>query len=97
MDEQQDTVHSDSSHQNGTSVQDINLDEQKWTDKGNAAAQEGNYEAAAEAFQHAVDANPNDSRARYNLALAKQLLDDAEVASAGYRRSIDIDQQLVEA
>ena len=97
MDEQQDIAHSDSSHQNSTGVQDINLDEQRWTDKGNAAAQEGNYEAAAEAFQHAVDANPNDARARYNLALAKQLLDDAEVAIAGYRRAIDLDPQLIEA
>ena len=97
MDEQQDTVQSDTSYQNGSGMQDINLEEQKWTDKGNAAAQEGNYEAAAEAFQHAIDANPNDARARYNLALAKQLLDDAEVAIAGYRRAIDLDPQLIEA
>src|SRR5256712_10485081 len=97
MNEQQDTVNSDSGNQNGTGLQDINLDEQKWTDKGNAAAREGNYEAAAEAFQHAVDANPNDARARYNLALAKQLLDDAEVSIAGYRRAIDLDPQLIEA
>src|SRR2546430_14518025 len=97
MNEQQDTVNSDSSNQNGTGLQDINLDEQKWTDKGNAAAREENNEAAAEAFQNAVDANPNDARARYNLALAKQLLDDAEVASAGYRRAIALDPKLIEA
>src|SRR5438132_11931873 len=97
MDEQQDVINSDSASQNGAGVQEPDLEEQKWTDKGNAAAREGNYQAAAEAFQHAVDVNPNDARARYNLALAQQLLDDAEVASAGYRRSIDIDQQLVEA
>src|SRR5215471_2628235 len=97
MDEQQDTVESNSSQQNGTGAQDITIDEQKWTDRGNAAAQDGDYEGAAEAFQHAVDANPNDARARYNLALAKQLLDDAEVAIAGYRRAIDLDPQLIEA
>src|SRR6266702_6529514 len=97
MNEQQDTVNSDSSNQNGTGLQDINLDEQKWTDKGNAAAREGDYEAAAEAFQHAVDVNPNDARARYNLALAQQFLDDSESAIAGYRRAIDLDPQLIDA
>jgi len=97
MDEQQDTVNSDSTTQNGTGVQDSYLEEQKWTDKGNAAAREENYEAAAEAFQHAVDANPNDARARYNLALAQQLLRDTEIAIAGYRRAIDLDPQLIDA
>src|SRR5690348_16318049 len=95
MDEQQDT--GNSTNQNNTGVQDPNLEEQKWTDKGNAAAREENYEAAAEAFQHAVDANPNDARARYNLALAQQLLGDTEIAIAGYRRAIDLDPQLIDA
>src|SRR5574340_177202 len=97
MDEQQDIVQSDTSHQNGTGAQEFNLEEQQWTDRGNAAAQEGEYEAAADAFQRAVDTNPSDARARYNLALAKQLLDDKEVAIAGYRRAIDLDPQLIEA
>src|SRR2546421_319195 len=54
---------------NGTSEQPANLDEQMWTDKGNAAAQAGDYETAAEAFEQAVEADPTNARARYNLAL----------------------------
>src|SRR5436305_513583 len=38
MDEQQDTVPGDSSYQDGNGVQGINLDEQTWTDRGNASA-----------------------------------------------------------
>ena len=41
MDEQQDTVPGDSSYQDGNGVQGFNLDEQKWTDTGNAAAGNG--------------------------------------------------------
>jgi len=58
------------------SVASSDQSEQEWTDKGNAAAQEGDYEAAAEAFEQAVAANPNDARARYNLALAHQYLEE---------------------
>src|SRR6266516_4178116 len=74
-----------------------NQTEQEWTDKGNAAAQQGDYEAAAEAFEQAIAANPNDARARYNLALAQQYLGDSELAIAGYRRAIDLDPQLIDA
>jgi tetratricopeptide (TPR) repeat protein len=70
---------------------------QEWMDKGNAAAQEGDYEAAAEAFERAVIATPEDARTRYNLALAHQYLGDAELAIAGYRRAIDLDPQLIDS
>src|SRR5579884_1078433 len=68
-----------------------------WTAQGNAAAQRGDYEAAADAFANAVDENPDDGRARYNLALAQQYLGDAESAIAGYRRAIDLDPGLIDA
>ena len=97
MDEQRNMANGDNASQNGTERQDLNIEEQEWTDKGNAAAQEGDYEAAAEAFQHAVDINSNDARARYNLALAQQFLSDYETAVAGYRRAIDLDPHLIDA
>src|SRR5947207_5037234 len=81
----------------GAKLQSGNADEQEWTDKGNAAAQQGDYEGAAEAFEQAVAINPSDARARYNLALAQQYLGDSEIAVAGYRRAIDLDPQLIDA
>src|SRR5947209_11981211 len=78
-------------------TQESNLAEQQWTDKDNAAAQQDDYEGTAEAFEQAITANPNDARARYNLALAQQYLGDSELAIAGYRRAIDLDPQLIDA
>ena len=82
---------------NGTAPQSGNFAEQEWTDKGNAAALQGDYEGAAEAFEQAILANPNDGRVRYNLALAQQYLGDSELAIAGYRRAIDLDPDLIDA
>ena len=62
---------------NGTLQQASNPEEQAWTDKGNAAAQSGDFESAAEAFEQAVLISPDDARARYNLALAQQYLGDS--------------------
>ena len=81
----------------GVPVHFVSRQDQEWTDKGNNAAQSGDYATAAEAFEQAVTANPDDARARYNLALAQQYLGDAELAVAGYRRAIDLDPQLIDA
>src|SRR5258706_433603 len=97
MDDMQSLDNDDTTSRNGTTAQSPDLAEQEWTDRGNVAAQQGDYEAAAEAFEHAVEANPSDARARYNLALAQQYLGDAESAVAGYRRAIDLDPQLIDA
>ena len=94
MDEMQEEKTNNS---NGTSPQASDPEEQAWTDKGNAAAQRGDFESAAEAFEQAVLISPDDARARYNLALAQQYLDDSELAIAGYRRAIDLDPQLIDA
>ncbi len=57
--------------------------------EGNRAAESGDFEAAEEAFEAAVAADPRDARARYNLALARQNLGDPEGAITSYmRRSI---------
>src|SRR5437016_6458657 len=97
MDEMQSLDNNKTNSPNGDATQSPDLGEQEWTDRGNAAAQEGDYEAAAEAFEQAVAANPNDARARYNLALAHQYLGESELAIAGYRRAIDLDPQLIDA
>src|SRR5215469_6867999 len=100
MDEMQNVEDDGSASPNGTSTQMQSQEEQAWTDKGNAAVQEEDYEAAVEAFEQAVEANPSDARARYNLALALQYRrqeGDSELAIAGYRRAIDLDPELIEA
>jgi len=97
MDEMQSLDNGDKGSSNGVAPKSPDLGEQEWTDRGNTAAQQGDYEAAAEAFEHAVEANPTDARARYNLALAQQYLGDSESAVAGYRRAIDLDPQLIDA
>src|SRR5258708_9042235 len=97
MDENQNAANADTTSQNGIGAQAPNQLEQEWTDKGNAAAQDEDYERAADAFQKAIDANPTNARARYNLALAQQFLGDSESAVAGYRRAIDLDPQLIDA
>lgn len=74
-----------------------NADLQALLDTGNAAAEQGNFEEAAEAFESAVEADPTNARARYNLALAQQNLGDLEGAVATYLRSIQLDPNLIEA
>ncbi|HLL80052.1 MAG TPA: tetratricopeptide repeat protein, partial [Ktedonobacteraceae bacterium] len=85
------------SSQNGVAGESVNQQAQEWTDKGNSAAEAGDYETAAEAFERAIEANPGDGRARYNLALAQQYLGDLENAISGYQRAIDIDPGLIDA
>src|SRR5581483_7732550 len=96
MDDQQD-MHNPNAGHNGLASEEPGPEEQEWTDKGNAAAQEEDYATAVEAFEHAVALNPNNARSRYNLALAQQLQGDTESAVAGYRRAIDLDPQLIDA
>ena len=102
MSENSDKIKTSNSKNNAMPVHFVSRDklndnEQAWTDKGNAAAQRGNYEDAADAFAQAVSLSPDNARARYNLALAQQYLDYEETAVAGYRRAIDLDPQLLDA
>lgn len=66
-------------------------------DQGYQAAQDSDYEAAAEAFEGVIEADPANARARYNLALAQQNLGDLEGAVATYLRAIQLDPNLIEA
>lgn len=79
-------------HQGGA-----NLEAQTFLDQGNEAVEAGNYEDAAEAFEHAVEIDPANPRARYNLALAQQNLGDLEGAVATYLRAVQLDPNLIEA
>ena len=83
----------DSTNQHDATAPEV----QAFIDKGNEAAQEGDYETAAEAFEHAIETDPSHARARYNLALAQQNLGDLEGAVATYLRSIQLDHNLIEA
>jgi Flp pilus assembly protein TadD len=67
MDEMQEGKNIDNKTNNSIPVHFIGRNEQDWTDRGNAAAQQGDYEAAVEAFEQAVTANPNDARARVTI------------------------------
>src|SRR5690242_13864036 len=96
MDDRDNLYHINAS-QNGLAGGEPGPEEQKWTQKGNDAAEEEDYASAAEAFQHAVAINPGNARSRYNLALAQQFQGDTEDAIAGYRRAIDLDPELIEA
>src|SRR5437879_2949842 len=101
MDKTQHGDANDNGNRDATSLEGENMklspEEQSWTDQGNAAAQKEDYESAAEAFERAVEVNPDNARSRYNLALAQQFLNNAELAVAGYRRAIDLDPGLIEA
>ncbi|HEX7735206.1 MAG TPA: tetratricopeptide repeat protein, partial [Ktedonobacteraceae bacterium] len=96
MDDKQ-HLHDLDASQNGLVNMEESPEEQEWTQKGNTAAEEEDYDTAAEAFQHAVAINPNNARSRYNLALAQQYQGDTEEAIAGYRRAIDLDPELIVA
>lgn len=73
------------------------VDVQTLIDQGLQAAQDENFEDAAELFGQAVDVDPANARARYNLALAQQNLGDLEGAVATYLRTLQIDPNLIEA
>jgi tetratricopeptide (TPR) repeat protein len=72
-------------------------DIQALIEQGVTAAESGDYDLAAETFEKAVEQDPANSRARYNLALAQQNLGDLEGAVATYLRAIQLDPDLIEA
>jgi len=68
-----------------------------WQAQGLKALDEKRFDAAAEAFQKAVDSDPKDYSALFNLALAKSLLQkDAEAISA-YQKVLELKPGLYEA
>ena len=73
------------------------LDFQAAMEAGLQAADAEQYDEAAQYFEQAIEQDPTNARARYNLALAEQNLGDLESAVATYRRAIQLDPNLIEA
>jgi tetratricopeptide (TPR) repeat protein len=68
-----------------------------FTGDGLKALDAGQYEAATEAFRHAVAADPADYGAHFNLALAYGLLGRDEDGIAEYRKALELKPGLYEA
>jgi Tfp pilus assembly protein PilF len=64
---------------------------------GLKALEEGNYEAAAQAFGKAIAADPADYFAHFNLAMAYSLLHKDAEGIAEYRRTLELKPRLYEA
>jgi tetratricopeptide (TPR) repeat protein len=68
-----------------------------WQAQGFKALDEKRYDAAAEAFQKAVQADPKDYGALFNLALADSLLRKDPEAIAAYQKVLELKPGLFEA
>src|SRR5580704_15561959 len=65
--------------------------------EGSKALDEGRYEAAAQSFVKAVEADPNDYTAHFNLALAYGFLHKDAQGIAEYRKTLELKPGLYEA
>lgn len=65
--------------------------------EGRKALEAAQYQAAAEWFDKAVQADPNDYAARFHLALAETMLGKNAEAIAGYKRVLELKPDLYEA
>jgi tetratricopeptide (TPR) repeat protein len=65
--------------------------------EGSKALDEGRYEAAAQSFVKAVEADPNDYAAHFNLALAYGFLHKDAEGIAEYRKTLELKPGLYEA
>src|SRR6478672_10789763 len=68
-----------------------------YTTEGMKALDEGKYEAAAQAFRKAIDADSKDYFAHFNLAMAYTLLERDPEAVAEYRKTLELKPGLYEA
>jgi tetratricopeptide (TPR) repeat protein len=68
-----------------------------WQTQGFKALDEKRYDAAAEAFQKAVQADPKDYSALFNLALADSFLHRDSEAIAAYQKVLELKPRLFEA
>ena len=65
--------------------------------EGSAALDAGKYEAAAHAFSQAIEADPRDYAAHFNLALAYSYLHRDAEGAAEYRKTLDLKPGLYQA
>lgn len=68
-----------------------------WSAQGLKALEEGRWAEAAEAFQKAVAANPDDYSALFNLSYAQAMLGKREEAIAGYEKVLTLKPGLYQA
>jgi Tfp pilus assembly protein PilF len=68
-----------------------------YTTEGMKALDEGKYEAAAQAFHKAIEADSKDYFAHFNLAMAYTLLERDPEAVTEYRRTLELKPGLYEA
>ena len=68
-----------------------------YTTEGMKALDEGKYDAAAQAFRKAIEADPKDYFAHFNLAMAFTLLQRDPEAVAEYRKTLELKPGLYEA
>src|ERR1051326_862708 len=68
-----------------------------WQLQGLKALDEKRFEAAAEAFQKAVESDPKDYTALFNLALAEGFLRKDGEAISAYEKVLDLKPGLYEA
>jgi len=68
-----------------------------YTSEGMKALEEGKYEAAAQAFSKAIEADAKDYFAHFNLAMAYTMLNRDADAVAEYRKTLEIKPGLYEA
>src|SRR3954451_18877214 len=68
-----------------------------YTSEGMKALEDGKYEAAAQAFGKAIEADPKDYFAHFNLAMAYTLLHKDTEAVAEYRKTLALKPNLYAA
>ena len=66
-------------------------------DDGMKALNEGRYEAAAQAFAKAIEADPNDYTAHFNLAMAYSFLNRDAEGITEYRKTLELKPGLYQA
>lgn len=62
----------------GAAKRDAGDAHKKWLNVGNSQLKQENLEGAIESYKNALRQNPNDDRARYNLAQAKRMLKEQQ-------------------
>jgi SAM-dependent methyltransferase len=68
-----------------------------WAERGSAAVDLGDLEAARQCFLEAVRTEPGDARNRYHLALVEEALGNLGAAAAGLTQALRLDPAMADA
>ena len=69
------------------------MDAKEWLNKGNEFAKRGNYPKAIEAYDKAVEIDPQNAKAWYNKGVALGELERHQEALEAYDKAIEIDHR----